>query len=302
VPNQVVNGVNFGSHNLGVVLTVSVPTSFVVGGVTVPAAAADIYNSDACSPGQYRLAPNPNVPPGTAKCPSGQNPVGGNCPAGVIVSGASVRFNCLSAAGPVPTGSTPGFDGRTLNLVLREANGALRQQPGVNCSGRPTAPGVVAGARRISTAFYRLHTAAPSKACKELDATLQIGCLVGADPCYVGYAGFAGEDPATNKAIKVNGTDPLLGADPNPSYLFFRKLWVNALNCDTASSTLYQNTTGIGARGTQRPEFNTLFGCYATETTDARVTAAGFFPTHVAKTVVTVPAVFNAADPATCSN
>jgi len=306
VCGPIVPNAAFGTRNLGVVLSIAVPTSFVVSGVTQPAAIADLFNQDNCSPGQYRLAPNPNLPPATALCPSGQNPVAGNCPAPVIVSGTSVRFNCLAAAGPLPTGSTAGFDGRTFNLILREANGALRLQPGVSCTGRPTAPGTIAGTRRVATAYYRIHTggagATPGKSCKEIDATLQIGCLVGADPCYLGYAGFAGES-ATNKAINVNGVNPLINpTTPNSSYLFFRKLWVNALNCDTTTSTIYQNSTGIGARGVARPEFNTLFGCFASQTTDARVTAAGFFPTGAAKTVVTVPSVFSAADPNSCAN
>jgi hypothetical protein len=87
----------FGTRNLGVVLSIVIPTSFVSHGVTVPAARADLYNSDNCSQGQYRLAPNPNVPPGTATCPSGQNPVGGNCPTPVLVSGTPNSMRVFAA-------------------------------------------------------------------------------------------------------------------------------------------------------------------------------------------------------------
>lgn len=245
----------FGTRNLGVVLTVFVPPS-LQGGSTP----GDLFASQPCAPGRFRFMQNSNVP-GTAACPNGVPSKGGLCLTPVT---ANDQANCV-ALPTAPPGSAAGFDGRAFNAILRNASGTVRLTQAV-------AP---ATATRVTTAFYRLHAAgAGNQLCQRVDATEQIGCFTGADNCSVGFAGFGGEFTGVNTALTVNGVNALSSpTTPNPSYLLYRKLFVNALNCNAATGAITQTTTGAS-----RPEQNAAFQCFTNRAAvSAAVTSAGFF-------------------------
>jgi ABC-type phosphate transport system substrate-binding protein len=259
----------FGSRNLGVVLSVYVPAA-LNGGTTL----ADVYAPQACAPGRFKYLPNPGAP--TATCPNGSAPRAGLCLTPVT---AADQANCV--AGPqVPAGSAAGFDGRAFNAILRNAAGAVRV----------TQPAAPASPARVTSAFYRLHVGGTGTACQRVDATEQIGCFAGADPCTVGFAGF-GASTTANQDVTVNSVNALSGGTPNPAYPLYRKLFVNALNCNATTGAITQ--TGTGA---SRPNQNTAFGCFTNRAAVASaVTAGGFFPVAGAG-----PLPYQAVTAATC--
>ena len=281
---------NFAKKTLGVVLTIDVPTAFSVSGSAVAASAADLYNSTTCST-TFVLAPNPSpVTSGaTQVCPDGSVPVGGTsnlCFAPVTSSGS---FACLATPRQSPTAVDPSnFDGRTFNTVLRDAAGNIRNVPPA---------GSLTSTRRVSTAFYRLHAAGGAsgagKACNTFtDATQTIGCFAAADVCTVGYAGFeANESDNINVTLdnKLALTSPTV---PNTSYLLYRKLWVNALHCDTGASYPYTGSAALAisknvspgntATAPTNPDWATLFQCFRNQGTSAAIANGFFAPVDVA--------------------
>jgi hypothetical protein len=153
-----------------------------------------------------------------------------------------------------PTGTRPrsNVDGRVYNEVLRQkgakgvvTNNVLAGSP--LTIRRPTDLTKAADVPLIGS-FYRIHsnrsllngtaagTTAADKTCQKVDATRQIGCLVQANPCSIGYAGgeASDENPGTVN-LQVNGVTPGLSTIQNlvtggfPVYPLSRKLYVNSL-------------------------------------------------------------------------
>lgn len=160
----------------------------------------------------------------------------------------------VGAPAGTPTGTRPrsNVDGRVYNQVLR-AKGAK----GVVTAGilagspltirRPTNLTTAADVPLIGS-FYRIHSnrsllngttagnTPADKTCQKVDATRQIGCLVQANPCSLGFAGgeASDENPGTVN-LQVNGVTPGLTTIQNlvtggfPVYPLSRKLYVNSL-------------------------------------------------------------------------
>jgi len=102
---------------------------------------------------------------------------------------------------------------------------------------------------RVVSGYYRLHTtrnttrngSVPKIAsCQQFTSTDQIGCLVKANTCTIGFAGREAADktlPGANFALRMEGIVPstqniqnLVIAGATPIYPISRKLWLNALN------------------------------------------------------------------------
>jgi hypothetical protein len=214
--------------DLGVVLPVLIPD-------TTTAAATDFYHSQNCSTACTLVAPiRANRIPAGFKCPDGTAPLAGFCYMPATASGdprchAAFSTKCVSSPGRP--------DGRLYNLI----NVVAASQ--VPTASRGTAPYQMAldvQGRILTGAFYRIHetSIAPHNVpdasvgttgtCHENDDTSQIGCLVNADPCAVGYAGreaakfYPGlgspaiAQPAPLKAAAINGTPPFTpGLNPD---------------------------------------------------------------------------------------
>jgi ABC-type phosphate transport system substrate-binding protein len=94
-------------------------------------------------------------------------------------------------------------DGRVYNLPLKTVQGNEKGQYLLDGNGN-----------LATGSFYRLHQTAPSTysagtiTCAQPDDTAQIGCLVGADPCSVGFAGREADQQSNNQALSVNGLLP----------------------------------------------------------------------------------------------
>ncbi len=93
----------------------------------------------------------------------------------------------------------------------------------------------------IQSAFYRIHTTrtldGTAVGCQENSATKQIGCLVQASPCSIGFAGGEAKDTlpkGTAVAFKVNALEPskacvrklIAGGTPYP---LSRQLYINTM-------------------------------------------------------------------------
>ena len=238
------------TNDLGVVLTVFIPD--------VAYATSELYPTTDCS-GSCALVPviTGGALPTGYKCQNGTNPIAGRCWVPVIdttgkdprclVTDATTR--CFGTPGPVG-----GIDGRVWNkntmVLTTEVAAAYR------FAGATYQVGLDRNNRLMDGSFYRTHMRAASTynaravdanykgTCNENDDTSQIGCLVDADDCSVGFAGreaartYPGSGGAPldqNKALVVDGVSPFtpnalanLVASTGTVYELARRLYVGA--------------------------------------------------------------------------
>jgi len=145
----------------------------------------------------------------------------------------------------------------------------------------------------IMQAFYRIHTTRTltgtgAGSCQGESATQQIGCLVQASPCSIGYAGREAADPqpiGTAVSLKVRALEPTNACVGNllaggTFYPIARQLYLNTL-------AGFENTTG------QETELAKCFsgavtgGLAALET---KITQVGFIPRSAAGVAFGPPA------------
>jgi cysteine-rich repeat protein len=224
---------------LGVVLTVT-PTDFL-------ATNAEAFPTTACSSGNFVYAPL--VPqavglPVVRRCPNGDVAAfDSNCQ---YPRSATNSFKCLNGILNRPAfvlnnatieGREPSLaDGRVYNLHLLKDPVAPAVDPTYEQDLR---------ARRMVGAFYRIHTttsiATPAVTCQNRDATSQIGCLVSASPCSIGFAGKgAVDDNPGAAALKINKLHPSLDCIQTVTYPLSRKLYVNTFQGFDDADTLTQ--------------------------------------------------------------
>jgi cysteine-rich repeat protein len=254
---------------LGLVL--AIPSSDFIGRPAPTGLGLPQYPSGTCGPllfgnppHVFTCAPANVLHPG--ECPNGDSLVGGQCSVPVLkgtgaagsvgqvcsankttISNFTNRTN-LGVAGGNPAGSP---DGRAFNLHMYRAapDGMITYieqvvQNVVSGVSSPIARDFVGGMGRIHTFETMITTAATG--CQMLDATDQIGCLVQADPCSIGYAGDGAktwntrpDGPLTPPV--VSGTDAARIAQIYPTattvnllgqsgeYPLGRKLYFNSL-------------------------------------------------------------------------
>jgi hypothetical protein len=186
------------------------------------------YPSQLCGFGQFRLLA-PAVFGGPSTCPNGGAKLFNKCFQPVIVNAdGSFTADCLARRFPVQGIGGAGMDGRAYNLVSKNANGTYRSD---NLG------------RLITGAFYRVHTtetiAAGAQTCRRSSATDQIGCLVQANPCSIGFAGREATTVVAGAVLglSVNGLPPTQANIENlintPSaaddYPLARKLYFNSI-------------------------------------------------------------------------
>ncbi len=140
-----------------------------------------------------------SMPFGTTVCPNGAALVAGTCKWPRRTGTASGNFNCIASANDRPAGTPASVDARVYNLTLRSSAGTI-----INYQ-RRTSAGAIQNLP-MTSAYYRIHqnrgmpgtTLAANTGCALLDSTEQIGCLVEASPCSIGFSGLTAiNDPAT---------------------------------------------------------------------------------------------------------
>jgi ABC-type phosphate transport system substrate-binding protein len=175
--------------DLGVVLAVTLPTD-----------TTKQYSTLACGLGRFSFTAMPTaIAPINQKCPDGNSRSGNLCRA--PISNTS-KFGCNAVKGTAPANRTfVNMDGRAYNLTPRDPDtGALL-----------ITPTGVTDPRWGGGAWYKIHqtnvmgnAGAGAVTCRQDDATRQIGCLVQADPCSLGYAGLGAAKWTGNEATSNN--------------------------------------------------------------------------------------------------
>jgi hypothetical protein len=184
--------------DLGLVLAMSLPQDLSVQ-----------YDTNFCATaafgGSFKFAPMPTVAlPQGQKCPDGNSRVAGQCRFPVYSAGANIgKFNCRVRRTNRAGGAVwANYDARAYNLVPRDPTTGAIALPNSTSIG---------DARWGGAGHYRIHMAFPEVSqtaevlfaehptCLLQDATRQIGCLVQADACSIGFAGLEGEDQDANE-------------------------------------------------------------------------------------------------------
>jgi hypothetical protein len=250
------------SGDLGLVLPMNdVPEN----GGTNGTSNADRYNATPCSGGRVTSVAAPDVYDAVtqakiicargALCPSGDIcTVTGAC---LAPTDPTANPQCLSNkasfAGlqtstrkvPLINPVIPGHDERSYNHHLYKAVGTAGAYQ-FNAFGTPFP---------VTGAYYRIHTnhslavpsdAGPAPTCQHPDMTDQIGCLVTASPCSLGYSGRQALTTNPNAAaIKINKQSPiLLCIQAHFLYPLSRKLYLNTLAGFPAVTGQEQNLVG----------------------------------------------------------
>jgi hypothetical protein len=191
-PSQVVADPSTWS-DLGLVLAISLPSQQNL-------AFDNTFCTTAPVGGAFKQAQMPNALALTAqRCPDGNPRSGGQCRAPIGATGTprAGLFNCKSRRTNRPGGlAWPNFDARAYNLIPRDPASGVILQP--NHAGISDPRWAGAGHYRIHQAFAAPTTPALAgvhPTCTFPDATRQIGCLVEADHCSIGFAGLEASDP-----------------------------------------------------------------------------------------------------------
>jgi hypothetical protein len=220
---------------LGVVQPVSIPQELA--GATVWAQFRFPAGGN-CTPG-VRAFVNP-LPARTMMCPDGSlKAAGGTCRLPQNTSNG--RFDCVVDS-PLPAGAGIS-DARIFNLA--PVNNLGNMSTLLDSYTNPNFPGVNQ-IRRFARRYYGAHMVRPdnslapptiSGSCLLTDDTSQIGCLVKASPCSIGFAGRQGADavaPFNNLSLRVQGVLPTdtnvqnLVTGGTPVYPIARTLWFNS--------------------------------------------------------------------------
>jgi hypothetical protein len=216
---------------------------------------ADAFPTTACGQGTFGCAPAVRISRNNAThtntfalCPDGTDPNvkpnGTSCAINQCYTPQAgppqtPNFACINASGN--TGATHTKDGRVYNLTVWKNNqvGLYPRSTG-QCSA--SAANTTNLTPMYRGAYFRLHqnfvaTGATTGTlpCQKPSATDQIGCLVTASPCSIGYAGNSAVVGNT-VAINVNNIAPsnaciqkLLTDPSGPLYPISRKLYFNTI-------------------------------------------------------------------------
>jgi hypothetical protein len=222
---------------LGVVLPIEIPANFNDERIAYFSTVPQFGEPVICSPGKFAPSLTDGQHTSTAICPDGTTqpcllPVNLDNP-------AAPNFNCLTNS-PVPA-SPPIRDSRVYNLLVVDVNGKYVRDNYVN----PNLSGLTAVRQnRVVSAFYRLHVTQTTSFgafslglnCKKFTSTEQIGCLVSASPCSIGFAGREAVDGFYNMAFQIQGIKAtsanisnLVNGSGGTVYPISRRLWVSSV-------------------------------------------------------------------------
>jgi hypothetical protein len=175
-------------------------------------------------------------------CPDGTKPTVAGCKFPYYEEPGTLarNFNCMNQVGSRPLTVPISTDGRSYNFVMHLTDGTVRLAAGAGSSALPQVASWRENMAQLSTAFAANAgfafgpSALGDYVCTEVDATRNIGCLVGKTTCTLGYSGREAAYTTANSAHLLNEPIKLLGFTPSDSdidtgdYGFARNLWVNA--------------------------------------------------------------------------
>ena len=207
---------------LGLVLPVEIPTNYSDEGVAYWSPSAGPGQSPVvCDPGKFAPSLPDSSPQGI--CPNGNAPP---ClfPVHVDPVTLAVNFNCLSNAASLPGVGLR--DERVFNLLVVNSAGKYVHDAYLN-------PNLTLSAirqSRVVSGFFRLHATQTTNfggtptspgvvgtnVCKQFTSTDQIGCLVKANPCSIGFAGREAVDKLPNPLNSLAYQLGIAAADAKP--------------------------------------------------------------------------------------
>jgi hypothetical protein len=210
-------------NTLGLVVVVEVPADMSV---------AQAYPTTACSVGKFKLM---KPAAGVTTCPDGGGLLIGKCFHPYIdLGGGAYNPHCIAAKSPVQGIRANGMTGRAYNLVAKLNQTFVDNVSVVYAKDNLNRP--------ITGAFYRVHTTAVlpggGATCQQSSSTDQMGCLVSASPCSIGYAGREADQQPGAIALTVNNIadtqaniEKLVTSPGDPTtYPISRKLFFNTMN------------------------------------------------------------------------
>jgi ABC-type phosphate transport system substrate-binding protein len=188
---------------------------------------------------------------GFGHCPNGDTPHGGsNC---YVPSAAGVGAACLAKPTATEfvfntaTGLTPSpqhVNGLAYNGHLFNSSGYVKDTFGnafVGAWSRIHQAHAIAGSTASIAGGANVNgglgpaasTTSGAAGCQEVDASLQIGCLVNASPCSIGYAGKTAlawsPSSSNNVALRINKVLPNTACVQDFEYVLSRKLYLDTL-------------------------------------------------------------------------
>jgi hypothetical protein len=279
--------------DLGVVQVVLVPDQ-------VTQNKTEWYPSTPCSNSCALVQVAKNLPPDFL-CPNGQKPYITQCIMPFAGSASAPDPRCVSGPGNTCIDTVGHRDGRTYNLATIVLGSEIQGNPvkkiQLDYAGGTYQFALDANVRILNGSFYRVRSvngADPTNAttppsghgiCQENDDTSQIGCLVDADKCSVGYAGrkAANDFPDTPgagtrsvlKALTVNGEAPYT----NPSESSDEDLGLKNLLKPSGTTPFY----GLA----RRLYFTTIYGFDHLQGGEAEMAACYGNNTNVSSAITT---------------
>lgn len=203
------------TEGLGVVLPILIPQAANNPYVSIPT----LPNAEQmCGTDSGGGASFGDVNAGTATiCPNGSAVKGGTCKAPRRAGApAGTRFNCIAGREDRPPGTPTTFDARVYNLTPRNSDGTT-----ISYQRRTGAAN-----RTMTRGFYRIHanrqitggTLPAQTGCSTTNETEQIGCLVEASPCSIGFSGLTAVNDIANPGTPdANRKGFALRSPVNPS-------------------------------------------------------------------------------------
>ena len=204
----------------------------------------------------------------TMVCPDGASKsISGSCRLAINTGVSPNRFDC-TVDSPLPSGTVS--DSRIYNLMPVNKLGHIADtspagegplQDAYNNPFFPNAPNL----RRFARRYYGIHMIRPDNStglattagpCVDNDDTSQIGCLVKASPCSVGYAGREAADAGptfANVGLRLTGIQATvtniqnLATAGTPVYPMARKLWFNSFQPTPAPEVIGFETPNLTA-------------------------------------------------------
>lgn len=209
---------------LGVVRAVlSVPTKYQVQGSNPAVGNAFGFPTKQCTRNVFRMSDFAST--GARVCPDGNLPLAGKCYQPVYTGGGVDDYNCINARTSRPPGANTSFDGRVYNFYIHSTPGSSVPD--------------TASLRFFEMAQWRQNsveipaagnpTTDLVKVCQEVDATANIGCIVGKTTCTIGWSGqqsvLAPPYDDLNEPFALNEGS----AAPNTWDYLGRKLYINSI-------------------------------------------------------------------------
>lgn len=180
----------------------------LVQAITLPTDSQSQFSDQPCTFGKFAMAAM--LPAGALeaqRCPDGLARLGNRCKAPFrgteppSSSWGGGLFGCIATINTLPSPRAwTNMDGRAYNLIPRDPKSGMPLLTGTHIGDPRWAGG---GVYRIHQIHKMANAAVTATTCTKNNAADQIGCLIGADPCSIGFSGQELLAQPTVKGLKL---------------------------------------------------------------------------------------------------